>query len=60
MTYRAKIAMLMTAINNNIVFPEEQKRIIESSLCEGFMAIVWKEKEEEKAGFQERRASCCT
>lgn len=49
MTHQDKINTLMVAINNNIVLPECQKRVIASALVEGFIKIMVVEDAEKKA-----------
>ncbi len=49
MTHNDKIHTLMVAINDNIVLPDVQKKVIASALVEGFIKILMVEDAEKKA-----------
>lgn len=49
MTHQDKINALMVAINDNIVLPECQKKVIASALVEGYIKILTVEDAEKKA-----------
>lgn len=49
MTHNDKISALMAAINDNIVLPDDEKKVISSALVEGFIRILEVEEAEKKA-----------
>lgn len=49
MTHQQKIDTLIAAIDDNIVFPDDQKKAIAAALVEGFLRILLVEDAEEKA-----------
>ena len=49
MTHQEKIEALMAAVNDNIVLPEIQKKVLQSALVEGFIRILYAEEAEARA-----------
>lgn len=49
MTHQQKLDILSASVNDQIVLPDDQKKIIQSSLLEGFIKILMVEEAERKA-----------